>query len=214
MWVAKIVFDGRKAAIGSRTLKYGVSLTGFPLFYSYEKREVLVNISGIIVGEKRNKKRFIEDWRNSGRLLNLELSQDFFLGTIREPETTKTIYNYKIIHIEPTIIDEKGNETITVASFDKKNIEKLIKTLEKFNKTEIKYIQQRKVKSISIVRENPELTEKQKKAMMLAIKNGYYEYPRKTSIEKLAEISKISFSTFHAHLRKAEYKLLPFYFES
>jgi predicted DNA binding protein len=49
--------------------------------------------------------------------------------------------------------------------------------------------------------------------MVMAIKNGYYNYPRKTSIEKLAELSGLSFSTFHAHLRKAEQRLLPFYFQ-
>ena len=64
------------------------------------------------------------------------------------------------------------------------------------------------------MQENPELTEKQKQAMNLAIKQGYYNYPRKISIEQLAKLSKLSFSTFHAHLRKAEQKLLPFFFES
>lgn len=60
---------------------------------------------------------------------------------------------------------------------------------------------------------SPELTERQRRAMELAIKNGYYDSPRKTNIKKLAKISGLSFSTFQVHLRKAEEKLIPYYFE-
>ena len=54
----------------------------------------------------------------------------------------------------------------------------------------------------------------QKQAIELAIKNGYYNVPRKTSVEKLAKLSKLSFSTFQVHLRKAEEKLIPYFFEA
>jgi len=104
-------------------------------------------------------------------------------------------------------------KTLTIGTFDKKILDKLIINLEKLYKLKIHYIQERKIKNISIIKENPELTKKQKKAIEIAIKNGYYNYPRKTSVKELAKISKLSFSTFQAHLRKAEKKLIPFYFE-
>ena len=59
----------------------------------------------------------------------------------------------------------------------------------------------------------PKLTNKQKQAMNLAIKHRYYDYPRKIDVQELAKLSKLSFSTFHAHLRKAEQKLLPYFFD-
>ena len=74
-------------------------------------------------------------------------------------------------------------------------------------------IQNKKIKSISAIKVAPELTEKQKQAIELAIKRGYYTSPRKISLQELAKISKLSFSTFQVHLRKAEEKLIPFYFE-
>ena len=58
---------------------------------------------------------------------------------------------------------------------------------------------------------HPHFTENQKQALNLAIKNGYYDYPRKISIQDLAKHLDLSFSTFHAHLRKAEQKILPFH---
>jgi predicted DNA binding protein len=56
----------------------------------------------------------------------------------------------------------------------------------------------------------PKLTNKQKQALDLAMKYDYYEYPRKIKLEKLAKFMKISLSTYQAHLRKAERKILPF----
>ncbi|MDP3027578.1 MAG: helix-turn-helix domain-containing protein [Nanoarchaeota archaeon] len=213
MWTAKISFDGSKALIGSRTLKYKVNLFAFPLSYFYEKNWIIVNITGILLGEEKNKKGFTKDLKESGRLINLELNGDFFIGTIKEPIYAKTIYNKNIIHLAPALIDENGQEIINIACFEKKQLNKAITTLEKAFPTKIYYIKERKIKNISIIKENPELTDKQKQAMNLAIKNGYYNYPRKTSIEELAKLSNLSFSTFHAHLRKAEQKLLPFFFE-
>ena len=61
---------------------------------------------------------------------------------------------------------------------------------------------------------NPHLTVKQKKAFELAVNNGYYEYPRKITLSQLASILGISFSTYQKHLRKAEQKILPFFFKT
>ena len=212
MWTAKLSFDGSKALIGSRTLKHKVNVFAFPLSYFYEKNYIILNATGILLGKEKNKKEFIKDFKKADRLVNLEFNEDFFIGTIKELVFAKTLYNKDIIHLSPALIDEKGQETINIACFEKKQLNKAIETLEKAFPTKIYYIQEKKIKNISIVKQNPELTDKQKQAMNLAIKNGYYEYPRKTSIEKLAKLSNLSFSTFHAHLRKAEAKLLPFYF--
>ena len=139
-------------------------------------------------------------------------ANNFFIATIKEPIFAKTIYNKDIIHLSPALIDENGWETLYISSFNKKIIEDFLKTLRKNYEIKLHFLKQEKVKNISILQQNPELTDKQKQAMELAIKNGYYEYPRKTSIKNLAKISKLSFSTYHAHLRKAEQKLLPFFF--
>lgn len=53
------------------------------------------------------------------------------------------------------------------------------------------------------------LTKKQMKAFKLASDYGYYEVPKKISIEELAAKLGISIPTFAEHLRKAESKLLP-----
>ncbi len=53
------------------------------------------------------------------------------------------------------------------------------------------------------------LTSKQLEVFQLACDYGYYEVPKKISIEELAEKLDLSPSTLAEHLRKAEAKLLP-----
>jgi predicted DNA binding protein len=53
------------------------------------------------------------------------------------------------------------------------------------------------------------LSEKQLKIFKMACDYGYYEMPKKVTVEQMAERSGISPSTLAEHLRKAETKLLP-----
>jgi hypothetical protein len=55
----------------------------------------------------------------------------------------------------------------------------------------------------------PKITVKQRKALELAVHGGYYDYPRKITLEDLAKQMGVSYATYQAHLRKAEQKLLP-----
>ena len=55
-----------------------------------------------------------------------------------------------------------------------------------------------------------QLSEKQKLIFSLARKNGYYETPRRTTIEEIASSAGVHKATAAEHLRKAENKLLSF----
>lgn len=57
------------------------------------------------------------------------------------------------------------------------------------------------------------LTEKQRGALEAAYLAGYYDWPRKTTAEELAESMDISSSTLHQHLRKANWNLLSAFFD-
>lgn len=213
MWTAKIKFSSEGTLIGSRATKYKINLFGFPLSYYYEKRWIVVQVAGTIFGNESNKIEFIKNLRKEKRTVNLELKNDFLIGIIKEPMYAKCIYNKDIIHIAPAFISEEGYEIINVGSFERKKLTNLIKLLEEKYKGKLLSIQQKKIKSISIMRIHPELTEKQKKAMELAIKHGYYHSPRKIDLKRLAKLSGLSFSTYQVHLRKAEEKLIPYFFE-
>jgi hypothetical protein len=59
----------------------------------------------------------------------------------------------------------------------------------------------------------PDLSPKQREAIELAYKNGYYKYPKQTDLDKLSKIMGVGKSTFQEHLKKAEGKLLPYLIE-
>lgn len=213
MWVAKVKFSNKGTLIGSKATKHKVNLFGFPLSYYYEKKWVIVQVAGTIFGNEKNKKEFIRDLKKEKRTINLELKNDFLIGIIKEPIYAKCIYNKDIIHIAPALISDKEYEVINVGSFNRKKLMNIIKLMEERYKGRLLSIQQKKIRSISIMRIHPELTEKQKKAMELAVMHGYYHSPRKIDLKQLAKFSELSFSTYQVHLRKAEEKLIPYFFE-
>lgn len=58
------------------------------------------------------------------------------------------------------------------------------------------------------------LTERQREVLTTAHEAGYYEWPRETTGEELAERLDISTPTLHEHLRTAEQKLVALVFEN
>jgi len=66
--------------------------------------------------------------------------------------------------------------------------------------------EEKNIDDIYILRLLPGLPKKQKDAISLAYKSGYYQFPKKTNLNKLAKVSK---QTFQENLKKAEAKLMP-----
>ena len=94
-----------------------------------------------------------------------------------------------------------GFEYWHVGVIDKSSIEKMRKALDKVGILKVLYINK-----VSFTQ--PLLTEQQKKVFLLASKLGYYEIPRKVTIEKIAKILKLNHSTVGEHLLKAENKII------
>ena len=160
--------------------------------------------------------RKLKTAKTGRRLELLEVEGDFIVvitsHTINQETKlfVSTAYNPSLIHYQPIIWHEDGWEEWTIASAERKDIEKLIKIGEKVYDLKLLQFVQKKIKNFGFMTILPELTDKQKKAIELAMEHGYYEYPRKIELKRLAKMSKKSLSTYQAHLRKAERKLLPF----
>lgn len=101
------------------------------------------------------------------------------------------------------IIMDKDSMTYTVAGSISNlqrvlNLTKLMGTITRISYSEAEYNN----KMLS------DLTLKEQEILLLAIKSGYYEYPRKISGTELARKVKASKSTVIEHLRKAENKVM------
>lgn len=210
MWVAKVRVSGKKGVVGSRTLKHNVSVVGYIISVKKKEKYLYVDIIGFVYGDKKNKKEFVKDLRKAREVANFEINGDFIVAQIKDPKELEPAYSTGVMHLEPVIIDSRGDNIYTVGSWERSELNSFLNFIVKNYGAEILRVENRKISNFSIIGLKPELTGKQKEAFELAIKSGYYEYPRKTSVEKLAKLSKISFSAFHAHLRKAEKKFIPY----
>lgn len=223
MWIAKLKGFDEGNVYGSKTIKNNVSVHYYPTSHYLEKNIYYFIAVGIVEGEENNIKNFFKDLKKENKkiknkryIVKLETKGNFFICITAQHKNIETkqyvhlYYNPKFIHISPAIIDFDGHEEWNIACAERKEIEKLIGISEKKYKGKLLLFKETKLNNIGILSVLPNLTEKQKRAFILAEKNGYYEYPRKIELEKLAKMTKVSLSTYQEHLRKAEGQLLPF----
>ncbi len=218
MWTLKIVAREKGNLFQERTIKYKVKIYFYSNNYYIEKEKIFFVGSGIIDGERNAKRKFFLDLRKDKKINFLEHNKDFFIYSYSEKQTgerakaVKAAYNPRLVFLKPTVIYENGWEEWEFGSMEKKDLDIFIKNAEGLKDTEFKiqYFKQQKIENLMIYAMLPNLTDKQKEALMLAVEKEYYGYPRKVKLENLAKQMNVSLSTFQFHLAKAEAKLMPF----
>lgn len=225
MWILRFKVFDEKNKINIILRKNKVKIYYYPINTYIKKNRYYFIAIGVIEADKKSKQGFFRDLRKlkgakkDRRLELLEIEGDFFVEI-----TSHTInremklfvaeaYNPALIHFEPVIWYRDGWEEWNAAAMDRKILEKLIGVWETKYKLKLLEFKQKKIKNFGFLTIIPELTDKQKKALKLAIEKGYYARPRKIDIQRLAKISKVAFSAFQVHLRKAENKIIPSLFE-
>ncbi len=155
---------------------------------------------------------YIDRVRKHPRVHFAEEKDGFALVQMEEPLSVRPVYMHSIFHTKPIMISAAGEEIWSVASVDRQHLISLFGVLKKVRNARMVSIREEDVQTISIAQFHPRLTRAQREAVELAIQEGYYQVPRRTSVQKLAKISGLAFSTFQAHMRKAEAKLIPYSF--
>lgn len=219
MWVLKLKAKEEWNLYNSRTIKFNVKIQFYSRNYYIKAKKIYFVGSGIVIGDEKNKKRFFADLKKDKKIKQLEINNDFFIAVYSETATAtrvealKAVYNEKLTFLKPVIFDSEGWEEWEVASFNREDLEKIIKEAEKLDTTNFKILslKEQKIRNLMVYSIVPELTDQQKKAFELALEHGYYGYPRKITLKKLSKMMNVSLSTFQFHLAKAESKLMPFF---
>jgi predicted DNA binding protein len=209
MWVLKLLLDPGKQLLGSFAIKHNVSMLGYPLSYYTDKDSLYLIVAGTIFGEKKNKRAFVNDGKRSSDIPHIEFSDDFGVAVLKQPLFSEAFYHPEIIYLKPVVIRGDGYHAWHLASFNRKVLENVLKFAEKHIGGKLLSFRKEKIANMSFTRVLPGLTGNQKRAMEIAINGGYYDYPKKVKMEKLAAKMGISYSTYQAHLKKAEGKILP-----
>ena len=184
-------------------------MTGYPLSYRKENDCLYVVSAGIAVGDEKNKLSLFRELKNHKDIRDFERSKDFFICIIKQPLFSEIVHHPKIIKPNPVLITDKGFHVWDLASFDRLILEQVWLAAKKHVHATLVMFRRDKISNILVTRLYPELTIRQKTALDLAVRNGYYTYPKSVTMETLAKLMRVSYSTYQAHLKKAEGKLIP-----
>lgn len=209
MWVAKFVYK-HDCIVGSRQKKYSLLCHAILLGIYKEVGQKYVAGMYNCIGEEKKIKKFVNEIRRDKRVARAELNGNIVLTLERDYGSPISFYKNDIFFIKPVFMDGKGYEHWEIAALDKKILTRFITKIKpKATYFKLNKIVRTKLSSVYFPHAIPQLSENQKKAVHLAVENGYYNYPKKIDMRKLAKIMGISLSTFQEHLKKAESKLIP-----
>jgi predicted DNA binding protein len=213
MWVAKLRLKHDDCVVGRRCKRFNVISIGVPLNSYNEEGTAYFSHFETLVGDEKKISRFIEDLKDDPTIKNLEVQGNsiFFVNELPIKQTIPTThYNPKIFFIKPVIVDDKGYESWEIGSWNEEILREFIVNLQKEHfEVKILKIQNEKLNEVYFPQVMPFLTKGQKRSLEIATQRGYYDFPRKTELKKLAQEAGISLSTFREHLRKAEKKIMP-----
>lgn len=209
MWIAKIRYK-HKCILGDRCEKFKITLQSVAFSVFKEKGRIVSSSLHYISGDIDNIEKFIKDLKKDKDVVGLERKGSIFLLLEKSGEKAVKFYTPKLIFIKPVLVDKKGYEVWEIGSWEKEEVSKFVRKVKKKMK-DFKLLKFEKINinDIFFPKLMPDLTKKQKRAIELAIENGYYQSPKKTSLRKLAKMMKISLATYQKHLQIAESKVIP-----
>lgn len=215
MWVAKFKIKHINCLLTPKCVKHEV-VDFVYLLNSWENGKYFYYTElHILSGKEINKKQFIEDLKKEKTIVKVEQKGNYIFTLNKEPlekQYYTPLFDPRIIQPKPIAVKPDGYEYWEIASWER---EPLMKVMDvHVFRTELKTIQNLKLADIFLPHIYPKLSPKQKESIELAVKEGYYEYPRKIDLETLAKIAKVKRQTFQENLRRAEKKLVPFLVEN
>lgn len=204
MWKTKIRLK-HKCLFGDNCEKSKVTCINIS-FNAFKKGSLYyVYHFGTVFGD--NFKEFFSLLKKDKRVDYIEIEGKTFIVVEKRPEKEipGMYVTPEIIYIKPVYVNNDGYEIWELAAIKKQS---LLNFIKHFKQIEILNIGQTKLKDIYFPRLSPNLTQHQRDALELSIKEGYYQFPKKTDLNKLAAIARLSKSAFREHLKRAEMKVL------
>lgn len=215
MWHAKFKIKHRNCLLTPLCVKHNVTDFVYLLNSWKKKNKFYYTEMHILQGMEKNKNRFMRDLKKQKNIIKFEHKQNHIFTLNEEPaqkEYYEPNFDPQLIQPKPIAVKPDGFEYWEMACWDKAPLMRIME-VPVFD-VELKSIQQTKIGDIFLPQIYPKLSPKQKHAVELAVKEGYYNYPRKIDLEGLARISKVKRQTFQENLRRAEKKLVPFLTEN
>lgn len=218
MWVARFNVTHEGSMTSPLANKHNVTMLVFPMNSYIEKDRLYITTGHLILGEEENKKSYFKEAVKSQRILDYSLEGDLLIYTFWAPKKNTHLQPYisrQIFFLKPVTIKPDEIQRFVLGSWKKENLKKVMDKIKPNTITfKLESLKKEKVSDVFIPHIPPKLSKKQKEVFNLAYVHGYYDYPKKTNLEKLSKKAKLSPSTFQEHLRRAESKIIPFLAEN
>ena len=209
MWVAKIKLR-HDCIIGNRCRRFNVMMQSLDLNEEKENSKVLTSSIHQLIGDEKDIKKFVNDLKKDKSTGYVEFNGEtlFLIETSKNKPVSQ--FTRKMFFVKPVVIDTQGYEHWEIASHKREELTKFMSKVESLvDEFELLNLKNTPLQSVYFPKVMPQLTALQKKALEMAIKEGYYEAPKRTSLRKLAKQMGISLATYQKHLQKAESKVIP-----
>ncbi len=187
----------------------------YPVDHFKKDNKVFIVGIHVLEGPPEAQEKFAAALQKNKKTREFEQNGPQLITLIAEEEPFYTqLFAAELYHPSPVVV-QRGFERWHVASWNRKLLEQLLASLErwkdKFPELTLHALEKTNLRDIYFPKIFPELPEKQRDAFALALKRGYYHWPRSADLQKLASERGVALSTFQEHLRKAEARLLPFF---
>ena len=219
MWVAKFKLKDEEDIYSPCCEKFKVEFFAVPYTHFIKNNRVNLLVGGVISGSEQNKSDFVDCIKKDKRVKKVERHHDYILVHAQHPLSREaraeitTFYNPQYLRVKPVHVAIDGWEYWEVACIDRDELNKLVQAAKRNYNGKLFSMKQEKIKGVASLEIAPDLTDKQLEALKIALKEGYYEYPRTLTIPQLAKMAKKSYSTFQEHLRRAENKIIDYFFK-
>lgn len=213
MWTLKMRIYNKKNFFNRIAHKYNLTMYGYPLNSFKENNNFYVTVAGKMVGPDKTKRIFLKQLTKVKEIRYMDIKDDFGILCVKQPIQIEKLYSPNLIYLEPIKTTKDFCQVYHIASWDRKKLSALLQMKVPNVKVKVLQFKQKKIGDISVTSISPELTKKQEEAFKIAYKNGYYNFPRNAGLVSLSKMMKISLSTYQAHLRKAERKIMDFFYK-
>lgn len=206
MWFAKLKIKHDDCWISPLTKKFNLVIKGVAL-NSYEENGKYFHSNVIYLsGKRENQDKLFLNLKKDKKVVKVIRNGNQIISLVEGKEHIFTYFDKSFFFLKPVVIKE-GFEYWELGSWDKKKLTKFYNDIKKF--AYVKLLKMKKgFPQVFIQQTMQNITDKQKDAFEFAKEMGYYNFPRRYSVEKLAKMKKVPRTTFQGHLRKAENKIL------
>ena len=122
---------------------------------------------------------------------------------INKSSSYETVLKNNCLYTSP-VIQRDGFEVYDIITEEPKKVVKLIEKLDVIGEVKVFEIGR-------VMHEKPSfnLTDKQSRALQIAVSHNFYDWPRKVSLDEISAMVGMKRRTFQENLRKAEAKVIP-----